>query len=57
MHRSYEPPSKVNECTHIMKIEFQVQPWCLNGDLNSDENDITPGSYKAEISSGNMVFY
>lgn len=40
-----------------MKIEFQVQPWCLNGDLNSDENDITPGSYKAEISSGNMVFY
>lgn len=43
---------RVNECNHIIKIELLVQPWCLNGDLNSDEHDNTSDSSKEESSHG-----
>lgn len=52
-----EPPPKVNACTRVVKIELLAQRCCLNGDLNSDENNTTPSdSAKEEPSRGIMVF-
>lgn len=47
----------MNRHQRWMKIELLVQPWRLNGDLNSDENDRTlSDTSKAESSCGSLVF-